>query len=233
MPHCMADMYTGISRKAGIRSLQSATHKTRPGSCKCVSEMPRRASSSSMDHGPTALLLIDVINDMEFEGSETLVKLAETMAKKIRALKRRARAAGIPTIYINDNFGKWRSDFRATVEYCTRKTVPGHNVARMLKPDTRDYFVLKPKQSAFFGTTLDTLLTDLKTRTVILTGVAGDNCVLFSANDAYLRNYKVHIPADCVASNTEAENHYALQLMKKVVKADITESDQLDLEALG
>ena len=188
--------------------------------------------SSTRKPRRTALLLIDVINDLDFEGSESLVRLAEPMAKRLRALKRRARAAGIPTIYINDNFGKWRSDFRATVEYCLKRDVPGHKVAKMLKPDAKDYFVLKPKQSAFFGTTLDTLLRDLKTKTVILTGIAGDNCVLFSANDAYLRDFKLHIPSDCVASNTEAENQYALQLMKKVVKADITPSTGLDLEAL-
>jgi len=178
------------------------------------------------------LLLIDVINDMDFDGSETLVRLAEAMAKNLRALKRRARAAGIPTIYINDNFGKWRSDFRATVKYCLNAKVPGHKVARMLKPDAKDYFVLKPKQSAFYGTTLDTLLRDLGTRTVILTGVAGDHCVLFSANDAYMRDLKLHIPSDCVASNTEWENEDALQLMKKVVKADITPSIDLDLKAM-
>jgi nicotinamidase-related amidase len=82
-------------------------------------------SSSGTPH--TALLLIDVINDMDFPGSEALVRLAGPMAKNLRALKRRARAAGIPTIYINDNFGKWRSDFRATVEYCLRRDVPGHH----------------------------------------------------------------------------------------------------------
>src|SRR5215204_5481069 len=143
----------------------------------------------------TALLMIDVINDMDFPGSETLVRLAEPMAKTLRTLKRRARAAGIPTIYINDNFGKWQSDFRATVAYCMKKTVPGHRVAKMLKPDSKDYFVLKPKQSAFFGTTLDTLLRDLKTKRLILTGIAADNCVLFSANDGYLRDFKLHVPS--------------------------------------
>ena len=180
----------------------------------------------------TALLLIDVINDLDFEGSQSLVRLAEPMAKRLRALKRRARAAGLPTIYINDNFGKWRSDFRATVEYCQKKNIPGHNVTRMLKPDSKDYFVLKPKQSAFFGTTLDTLLRDLGTKRVILTGIAGDNCVLFSANDAYMRDFKLYIPSDCIASETEAENQYALQLLKKVVKADITPSTELDVEAM-
>ena len=170
---------------------------------------------------------------MDFDGSETLVRLAEPMARRLRALKRRARAAGLPTIYINDNFGKWRSDFRATVAYCLKASAPGRNVARILKPDAKDYFVLKPKQSAFFGTTLETLLSELGVTRVILTGVAGDNCVLFSANDAYMRDLKLFIPSDCIASNTEAENHYALQLMKKVAKADIRPSTELDLEALA
>jgi nicotinamidase-related amidase len=191
-----------------------------------------RSGSRSSSAPNAALLLIDVINDMDFPGSETLVRLAETMANNLRALKRRARASGIPTIYINDNFGKWRSDFRATVQYCLKPGVPGRKVAQLLKPDARDYFVLKPKQSAFYGTTLDTLLRDLKTNTLILTGVAGDNCVLFSANDAYMRDLKLHIPCDCIASNSDAENQYALRLMKKVVKADITPSTELDLKKL-
>jgi nicotinamidase-related amidase len=187
---------------------------------------------SSHTRGRAALLLVDVINDMDFEGSESLVRLAEPMARRLKALKQRARAAGLPTIYINDNFGKWRSDFRTLVEHCVNDAVPGRDVARLLKPDEEDYFVLKPKQSAFYGTTLETLLRSLGTTTVILTGIAGDNCVLFSANDAYMRDLKLFIPSDCVASNTEEENRSALKLMQKVVKADIRPSTELDLEGL-
>ena len=186
--------------------------------------------SSSHTRGRAALLLVDVINDMDFEGSESLVRLAEPMARRLKALKQRARAAGLPTIYINDNFGKWRSDFRTLVEHCVNDAVPGREVARLLKPDEEDYFVLKPKQSAFYGTTLETLLRSLGTTTVILTGIAGDNCVLFSANDAYMRDLKLFIPSDCVASNTEEENRSALKLMQKVVKADIRPSIELDLD---
>lgn len=178
------------------------------------------------------MLLIDVINDMDFEGSESLVKFAEPMAARLRDFKQRARAAGVPTIYVNDNFGVWRSDFRSIVDHCVTADVPGRNVSRMLAPDDDDYFVLKPKQSAFYGTTLETLLRSLGTRTVIITGVAGDNCVLFSANDAYLRDLDVFIPCDCVASESKEENDHALRLMSKVVKADITPSTGLDLEAL-
>jgi nicotinamidase-related amidase len=180
----------------------------------------------------TALLLVDVINDMEFDGSESLVRCAEPMAKRLHQLKRRCREAGIPTVYINDNFGKWRSDFRSLVDHCINDPVPGREVARLLRPDDDDYFVLKPKNSAFFGTTLDTLLTSLNTDTVILTGIAGDNCVLFSANDAYLRDYKLFIPGDCIASNSKEENDAALRWMEKVVKADVRPSTELDLGQL-
>jgi nicotinamidase-related amidase len=180
----------------------------------------------------TALLLVDVINDMDFEGSESLVRCAEPMARRLHDLKRRCRDAGIPTVYINDNFGKWRSDFRSLVSHCINDPVPGREVARLLKPDDEDYFVLKPKNSAFFGTTLDTLLTNLGTEAVVLTGIAGDNCVLFSANDAYMRDYRLFIPSDCIASNTREENDAALKLMEKVVKADVTPSTELDLATL-
>jgi nicotinamidase-related amidase len=187
---------------------------------------------SSPSQRRTALLLVDVINDMDFDGSESLVRFAEPMARRLQTLKQRARDAGLPTIYINDNFGKWRSDFRTLVAHCVNDAVPGREVARLLKPDDEDYFVLKPKQSAFYGTTLDTLLRNLGTTTVILTGIAGDNCVLFSANDAYMRDLKLVIPSDCVASNTEDENRHALELMQKVVKADIRPSTELVLEEL-
>ena len=121
----------------------------------------------------TALLLIDVINDLAFDGSEALVAQAAAMAAPLARLKRRAAAAGVPAIYINDNFGQWRSDFRRTVAHCTARSSPGHRISRRLRPTARDYFVLKPKHSGFFDTTLDTLLEALRIRSVILTGIAG------------------------------------------------------------
>src|SRR5687767_15346036 len=176
-----------------------------------------------------ALLLIDVINDLEFEGSEALVRQAVPMARRIAELKRRAKETGIPVIYVNDNFGRWKSDFRRVVEHCLHDGVRGEEVARILQPDDDDYFVLKPKHSAFYATTLDTLLTYLGASTVILTGVAGNICILFSANDAYMRDFNVIVPGDCVASNTPDENRHALEQMRTVLKADVTPSTELDL----
>ena len=181
---------------------------------------------------PVALLLIDVINDMDFEGAEALVRQAVPMARRIAALKRRARAARIPAVYINDNFGRWQSDFRKLVNHVLEDGVPGEPVARILEPADDDYFVLKPKHSAFFETTLDTLLAYLQANTLILTGVAGNICILFSANDAYMRDYRLVVPGDCVASNTARENRNALQQIEGVLKGDITPSRRLDLDAL-
>jgi nicotinamidase-related amidase len=181
---------------------------------------------------PVALLLIDVINAMDFQGSAPLVRQAVAMAPRVAALKRRARRAGIPTVYINDNFGRWQSDFRGVVAHVARKGVPGAPVARRLRPSKTDYFVLKPKHSAFFETTLDTLLAYLGTQTLILAGIAGNICILFSANDAYMRDYNLIVPSDCCVSNTPEENAHALEQIARVLKADVTPSTGLDLEAL-
>jgi nicotinamidase-related amidase len=172
----------------------------------------------------TALLLIDVINDLAFEGSETLVEQAESMATRLAALKRRATAAGVPAIYINDNFGQWRSDFRQTVAHCTKRTSPGRLVSQRLRPTARDYFVLKPMHSGFFDTTLDTLLKALRIRRVLLAGIAGNICVLFTANDAYLREFKIYVPPDCIVSNTPTDNEQALQQIETVLKGTLATS---------
>ena len=176
----------------------------------------------------TALLLIDVINDLAFDGSEALVAQAEPMAGRLATLKRRATAAGIPAIYINDNFGQWRSDFRKTVAHCTSRSSPGRRVSHRLRPTARDYFVLKPKHSGFYDTTLESLLETLRIRRVILTGIAGNICVLFTANDAYMRDLKIFAPADCIVSNTAAENDHALRQVRTVLKGNITDSARLN-----
>jgi nicotinamidase-related amidase len=175
----------------------------------------------------TALLLIDVINDLAFAGSEALIDEAEPMALRVAALKRRAAHAGIPVIYVNDNFGQWRSDFRHTVTHCTASSSPGRVVSRRVRPTTRDYFVLKPKHSGFYGTTLDTLLVDLRIKRLILVGIAGNICVLFTANDAYMRGFRLYVPEDCIVSNTPEDNAYALRQIENVMKGHTFPSPRL------
>jgi nicotinamidase-related amidase len=184
------------------------------------------------DKAEVALLLIDIINDLEFDDGKKLLKYALPMAEKIAALKKRAKRAEIPVIYVNDNFGKWQSDFNKLLKHCLETDVRGKPIAELLRPEEDDYFVLKPKHSGFFSTTLDMLLDYLKARTLILTGIAANICVLFTANDAYMRDFNLVIPRDCVASNTKEENEHALKLMEQVLKADITPSTELNFEEL-
>jgi nicotinamidase-related amidase len=182
------------------------------------------------DKSPVALLLIDLINDLEFPEGDQLLRFALPMADRIAELKRRAKAARIPVVYVNDNFGRWQSNFHTQVEHCLRDGVRGREIVEKLKPDPDDYFVLKPKHSGFFSTTLDLLLEYLGVKTLILTGIAGNICVLFTANDAYLRDFGLIVPRDAVASNTEEENAHALDQMAKILKADTTPSTELDLD---
>jgi nicotinamidase-related amidase len=184
------------------------------------------------DKSAVALLLIDLINDLEFPDGDQLLDETRPIVPRIVELKRRARAAGVPVIYVNDNFGRWQSNFHAQVEHCLQDGVRGQAIAQELRPDEDDYFVLKPKHSGFFSTTLDILLDYLEVRTVILVGIAGNICVLFTANDAYLRDFSLLVPADCVASNTAHENQHALEQMRKVLKADVRPSPEIDFAEL-
>ena len=184
------------------------------------------------DKSAVVLLLIDVINDFDFPEADQLHRYAAPMATAIAGLKQRCRTAGIPAIYVNDNFHRWRSDFRSLIEHCRSESRLGGPIVELLHPEPDDYFVLKPKHSGFFSTTLETLLTYLEAETLILTGMAANICVLFTANDAYMRDYHLVVPGDCVASNTAAENEYALRQMQQIVKADTRPSTELCLEQL-
>ena len=187
---------------------------------------------SAPDKSPVALLLIDVINDLDFDGGDALLEHALPMAQRIAELKQRAKEANVPAIYVNDNFGRWRSDFHAQIEHCLKPDCRGRPIVELLRPDDDDYFVLKPKHSGFFSTTLHTLLEYLSVELVVLTGVASNICVLFTANDAYMRDLQLVVPSDCVAANTRADNEHAISQMQNVLKADTRPSTELSFSEL-
>jgi nicotinamidase-related amidase len=192
-----------------------------------------RPRTTTLPVAGTALLLIDVVNDLAFPGSEVLVEQAEPMSKRLAAFKKRAAKAGVPIVYVNDNFGQWRSDFRRTVAHCCSQASPGRIVSRRMKPTAQDYFVLKPKHSGFYDTTLETLLDDLAIRRVIVTGIAGNICVLFTANDAYMRGLRIYAPADCIVSNTADDNTHALRQIQVVLKGRTEPSPRLTFSRPG
>lgn len=174
-----------------------------------------------------ALLLIDWINDFAFEGAESLIEAARPAAKAAARLKARAVEAGVPCIYVNDNFGRWRSSFQDMITHCKEHSC-GADVFADLLPQERDYFILKPRHSAFFHTPLELLLDDLEVGTVVLTGLAGNICVLFTAHDAHMRDFRVVVAGDATASNSVAQNDFALQELVDVVRADVQPADEIE-----
>lgn len=109
----------------------------------------------------------------------------------------RARRFDLPVIYVNDNFGHWRSDFAEVFTHCTRRKARGRQVSRRLKPGRNDYFILKPRHSGFFATSLAPLLEHLKIDRLILAGIAANLCVLFTAHDAHMHRYPIIVLSDC------------------------------------
>ncbi len=185
----------------------------------------RQGGGDSVPHdADSALLIIDMISDFEFEDGDRLLRRALPAARAIARLKKRARAANVPVIYVNDNFGQWRSDFRQLLQRCLNDGVAGESIARLLAPDAEDYFVLKPASSGFFATPLDALLKLMGVKTLVLTGVAADQCILFTAADAYVHNYALVIPADCVAAVNPQDAKLSLRYFKRVMKADVRQA---------
>lgn len=168
----------------------------------------------------TALLLIDFMNPLDFDGAKSMAPRAVRAAERAAELRRKMHASHQPVIYANDNFGRWEADFAAIVDYCASRGGASARMAALLAPSPQDRSVLKPRHSAFFGTPLEFLLDELAVDRLVLAGVAADSCIMFTAHDAYLRGFEVAVPRDCIASQTAADNRYALAHMGKVLKAD-------------
>ena len=175
----------------------------------------------------SALILIDVVNHFEFPDGPELLRNALRAAPQIARLKARARRAGIATIYVNDNFGQWRSDARKVLAWCTRPEAPGRDFVNMVRPDDEDYFVLKPMHSAFYQTPLETLLRFLGSSSVILAGISTNSCIVCTAHDAHMRNLELTVASDCCAARAEAEHIQALQHLQNTTAAKVIKSSSI------
>ena len=179
-----------------------------------------KTKARRLDASSTALLLLDVVTDFEFEDGDALLRHTLPMARRLSRLKARANDAGVPVVYVNDNFGKWQEDFKTMSDHFMRAGSKGRKVVELLRPGSDDYYVLKPHRSAFYSTTLELLLRELKISKLIVTGVTTDICVLFTANDAYMRGFDLHVPSDCVAAVKPDYSKQAMEFIKRVLKAD-------------
>jgi nicotinamidase-related amidase len=161
--------------------------------------------------GAVALLVIDMVSSWDFEDADAIARAALAIAPKIGALKRRCVQAGVPVVFVNDNRGRWRSEFRELVRASIAESAAGAAIAEQLQPGDDDYSVLKPKHSAFYATPLDLLLRHLRVQRLVVTGVASDQCIVMTAAEARMRDYDVVVPRDCVGATSAARNAAALR----------------------
>jgi nicotinamidase-related amidase len=178
--------------------------------------------------GRTALLIIDMINDLNFEEGDDLRAQAQAVAPVIVKLRDQAESAGVPVIFVNDNFSQWHSERSRIVEYVA--TTRGADIAALLSPTDDDFFVIKPEMSGFYATNLATLLPRLGVQRLILTGVAADICVLFTAADAHMRAYELWVPGDAVASDRPDHMDRALRILQKSMGAETRATSALSLD---
>ncbi len=178
---------------------------------------------------PFALLLIDVINHFEFPDGDRLLRNALPIASKIVRLKKRARQAGVPVVYVNDNFGQWRSDAAKLLKHCLRPEAAGRAFVEPIRPDAEDYFVLKPMHSAFYQTPLELLLHKLGASSLIVCGLSTNSCILCTAQDANMRDFCLTVVPDCCAARSRREHQQAIELIQNISAAKLVRSRALRL----
>ena len=176
-----------------------------------------------------AVLIVDAINPLDFPGGRAFAKRAVTTARRIARLAERARRVRVPVIFVNDNFGRWRSDIDALIAYVSTPSSAGRALVEALRPQREDFVVLKSTLSGFHQTPLDAMLRQGDVRTVVVTGFVTGNCVLFTAADAYMRDFRVIVPRDCVADQTPDAQREGLKRMADTMKAELPRASELRL----
>jgi nicotinamidase-related amidase len=187
---------------------------------------PTGAGQTRLPKSPRILLLVDFINPLNFPGAENLAQPALAAARATANLKERLTQEGVSTIYANDNYGVWQSDFHSLVSACLGMDGPPGEIARLLYPRAQDLTILKPRHSAFYASPLELLLTEMQTRELVICGLATDMCVQLTAGDAFLREYKTWVPSDCTAAESEDAGQASLAYMQTVLKCDVRPAAQ-------
>ncbi len=193
-------------------------------------QRPQRQGLVDRPSNGSALLILDMMSRWDFPDGDRLVRAALRVAPTIASLANRCRERGVPVIYANDNSGQWRSDFKFVVRQALESAGPGARIAQLLEPREEDYFVLKPKHSAFFATPLELLLDHLQVRRLIVTGTTTDQCVAGTVVDARMRDFHVVVPEDCVATLGAPRNRRALQHFHEVLRIPTTAAGHLRVD---
>lgn len=170
----------------------------------------------------SALIVIDMLSRYDFPDAEELAASATDVVPNIRVLLDEARDAELPVIYVNDNYGDWNSSAEELLAHALDGEHP--ELVEPLRPPDGATFVIKARHSIFYSTPLEYLLKQLGVDRVILCGQVTEQCVLYSALDAYVREFDVVVPRDAVAHIHEDLADAALRMMERNMRAEITEA---------
>ncbi|GAA5053441.1 cysteine hydrolase family protein [Streptomyces similanensis] len=173
----------------------------------------------------TALIVIDMINTYDHKDAELLLPSATAVVPVLTTLLGRARERGAPVVYVNDNFGEWRSHHGELLDRALAG--PHADLVDPVRPDARSLFVLKARHSIFFETPLTYLLHEQGIRRLVLCGQVTEQCVLYSALDAHIRHFEVIVPRDAVAHIHQDLAEAALLMMERNMGAHVCASRDL------
>ncbi len=168
----------------------------------------------------SALIVIDMINAYAFPDADKVASSARHAVPVIEELIERAQEDGTPVIYVNDNFGHWRSNRDELIEEALNSE--HSDLVEPIAPSDDALFVVKARHSIFYQTPLEYLLGQEGIDRVILTGQVTEQCILYSALDAYIRHLEVRVPADAVAHIYEDLAEAALKMMERNMSADVS-----------
>jgi nicotinamidase-related amidase len=177
------------------------------------------------DGGATALLVVDMLNPYEHPEADRLAERVEDALPGVLTLLRRARESETQIVYVNDNYGDWSADRTELA----RRALDGPNpdlVEPVLPPDSAS-FVTKARHTIFYETPLDYLLRSQGIQRVALVGQVTEQCILYSALDAYVRHYEVVVARDAVAHIDSDLAEAALQMMRRNMRAGVVTADTL------
>lgn len=174
----------------------------------------------------SALIVIDMINTYDHPDAERLIPSVRAALPHLVRVIERARAEGVPVIYVNDNFGEWRSHHGEIIE----TTLAGANaeLVEPVLPDENSLFVVKARHSIFYETPLGYLLSQLRVDHVVLCGQVTEQCVLYSALDAHIRHIRVSVPDDAVAHIHKDLAEAALRMMERNMGAVIRTAEKVE-----
>jgi nicotinamidase-related amidase len=160
-----------------------------------------------------------MVSEFRSSGWRPVLAAATRTAPRIAALRRRAHAARVPVVYVNDAAGRWEYDRTALIRRACASSARGGHVVRCIQPAPRDFFLFKPRHSGFYATPLAELLRQLDTRRLILTGLTSHQCVLFTAMDAYVRDFQIVVPPDCIGAPSAVQTRQALFMLRDSLRA--------------